>query len=288
MVTERDFAILLALVRYYVLNRSQIQRLIFPNDSSGRITRRRLQLLVDEHFINRQNVLIAHNNEQAAPVYFPARRGCEVLAELYDDERYLLAPTQAPVPHHTLHWLAVADTHIAFDAAMQNAEVSIEEWLNEWDICNKDETTPEKRYRLYTLIREQPRLVCAPDAAFLLEVKGFSKVFYLEQDRSTSGVRQIANGKTPGYAAMIERQLHRRHFPQTNVDEFSVLMVAPSAKRRDALRKAIQQKPGASVWRFVDVHDLTPDRLLQAPIYFTCESDEPKPLLKRQAKETGA
>ena len=46
MITERDILILVALVRYYVLNRQQIQRLVFPTDSNGRITRRRLQSLV--------------------------------------------------------------------------------------------------------------------------------------------------------------------------------------------------------------------------------------------------
>jgi hypothetical protein len=55
MITERDFLILAALVRYYVLNRQQIQRLLFPGDGSGRVTRRRLQMLVDQKLINRQN-----------------------------------------------------------------------------------------------------------------------------------------------------------------------------------------------------------------------------------------
>ena len=53
MITARDIAILLALVRYYVLNRVQIQRLCFPGDEDGRITRRRLQSLVDVKLINR-------------------------------------------------------------------------------------------------------------------------------------------------------------------------------------------------------------------------------------------
>ena len=32
MITDRDILILVALVRYYVLNRQQIQRLVFPTD----------------------------------------------------------------------------------------------------------------------------------------------------------------------------------------------------------------------------------------------------------------
>ena len=35
MITERDIAVLLALVRYYVLSRVQIQRLCFPTDAAG-------------------------------------------------------------------------------------------------------------------------------------------------------------------------------------------------------------------------------------------------------------
>ena len=59
-------------------------------------------------------------------------------------------------------------------------------------------------------------MVCVPDAAFLLSFKGASKVYYLEQDRATSGAQQIANSKTAGYAAMAENRLHRRHFPAGN------------------------------------------------------------------------
>ena len=74
MITDRDILILLALVRYYVLNREQIQRLVFPTDRNGRITRRRLQSLVDEHLINRQNLLFCHPSATPAPVYFLRRK----------------------------------------------------------------------------------------------------------------------------------------------------------------------------------------------------------------------
>lgn len=281
MITERDISILDALVRYYVLNRQQIQRLVFPSDGNGRITRRRLQSLYAEHLISKQNVQFCHPTASPAPVYFPSQKGCVFLADYFDDQRYLTTPTQAPIPHHTYHWLAVAETHIALDEAVASDEtVSIEGWLNEWDVCNKDEDRPEKRYQLYTVLRERPRLVCVPDAGFLLSRNGQSKVYYLEQDRATSGSRQIANSKTAGYAEMAQRLLHRRHFPEASLDEFSVLMVTPNAKRRDLLRRAIQGKPGWELWRFVSAEDLQPGKLLYEPIYFTCDGG-PWPLLRR-------
>jgi hypothetical protein len=281
VITDRDILILVALVRYYVLNRQQIQRLVFPNDPNGRITRRRLQVLVDEHLINRQNILFCHPSATPAPVYFPARKGCELLAEHFEDARYLVTPTAPPIPHHTFHWLAVSDTHIALDEAIRGqGEVSIDGWINEWDVVNKDESRPEGRFQLYTLLQDRPRLVCVPDAAFLLSFQGTSKVFYLEQDRATSGALQIANGKTGGYAAMAERRLHRRHFPGATLDEFTVLAVAPSPKRRDGLRYAIRGKPCAHLWRFTTSQDLVPARLLRDAIYYTCDGDEPRPLLR--------
>ena len=283
MITDRDISILAALVRYYVLNRQQIQRLVFPNDPNGRITRRRLQLLVDEHLINRQNTLFCHPSAAPAPVYYPARKGCELLADHFEDQRYLLTPTASPIPHHTFHWLAVSDTHIALDEAVsREQEVKLEGWINEWDVVNKNESQPEKHFRLYTLLRETPRLVCVPDAAIHLSFREASKVYYLEQDRATSGTNQIANAKTAGYAAMAEQMLHRRHFPQATLDQFSVLMVAPTPKRRDALRRAICGKPGATLWRFAAHEDIVPARLLFEPIFFTCNDDQPKPLLRRE------
>jgi len=282
MITDRDILILVALVRYYVLNRQQIQRLCFPGDRNGRITRRRLQLLVDANFINRQNTLFCHPSAVPAPVYYPSRKGCEFLAEHLGDPQYLLTPTAPPIPHHTFHWLAVSDTHIALDGAIQNqSDVRLDGWINEWDVVNKDESQPDKHYRLYTLLREHPRLVCVPDAAFLLSFKGTSKVYYLEQDRATSGAQQIANGKTVGYATMAEHRLHRRHFPQATLDDFAVLMVAPNPKRRDSLRHAMREKPGASLWRFTCTSDFVPEQLLNDAILYTCNSDEPKPLFRR-------
>ena len=271
MITQRDIAVLLALYRYYVLNRPQLQRLCFADDKTGRVTRRRLQVLHAARFVIRQRVIVDHPHLPApGSIYFLAKRGREIVAEHLGDPAALTAPLQAPPPHHVLHWIAVSDTHIVIDQAIaaQHA-VRLDGWINEYDVISTDESAPEKRFRLYTLLPSgNSRLICAPDAAFLLSVAGHSKVFYLEQDRSTSGVRQIAARKPPGYAALAEYRLHRRHFPQASVDTFTVLLIAPTARRRDALRQALSEKPGSALWRFATAVDLTPDSFLHEPIFY--------------------
>ena len=286
MITERDLQVLQAVVHYYCLNRQQIQRLCFPEDSSGRVTRRRLSALVDANLLNRMKSQV-YNLQAGSPssVYYPAKRGNELMAEHFDDERLLLTPTQTPQTHHIFHWLAVAETHIALDQALERqAVVKLDGWFNEWDTVNTEESAPERRYRIYSLLRESPRLVCAHDAAFCLTVGQFSKVFYLEQDRNTSGVKQVAASKTPGYAVMESQQAQQRHFPQAKSGGLSVLMVAPSPSRRDALRKAIKEKNGAALWKFVSVTDLSAESFLFEPIWYSC-TEGPSPLVKAQVLE---
>jgi hypothetical protein len=174
------------------------------------------------------------------------------------------------------------------DAALAlHPHVKCHQFFNEWDVVNPEEAEPERRFRLYLLIHETPRLVCAPDAAFLLEMDGHRKAFYLEQDRNTSGTRQIAASKTKGYSVMAQQQLHRKHFPDETVGTFTVLMIAPDERRRDALRKAIKDKPGAELWKFACISDVTAEAFFHSRVFYPC-AGEPTPLMKRpQAMLTG-
>src|SRR5690348_2845143 len=119
MVTPRDFQILLAFAEYYLLNRPQVQRLFFPEDKTGRSTRKRLGDLVGMGLLNRQTLLFSHP-EGGAPsaVYFSSRKGAELLAAEFDDRRFLLIPTHTPILHHVNHWLAVSSTHILLNEAI--------------------------------------------------------------------------------------------------------------------------------------------------------------------------
>ncbi len=286
MITERDLQVLRALARYFVLNRQHIQQLCFSDDRDGRVTRRRLLKLVQAGLIQRQPLLM-HNIESGSPssVYYPSRRGLEILAEEFDDKRFLLVSSQAPQPHHVRHWLAVSETHIKIDGAIaRQADVQIEGWINEWDTIATPPTVPgvpnDRRYQLLTILQESPRLSCAPDSAFLLSRSGHKKVYYLEEDRNTSGVERVAASKTKGYAELASRQWHRRHFPDTTLSTFTVLLVAPSPNRRDHLRRAIHSKPGWELWRFVSATEMTVESFLHEPILYRCDSDEPVTLVQ--------
>lgn len=288
MLTDRDIEVLLAVTRYYVLNRPQIQHLCFPTDGTGRVARRRLQELVSRQLINRHRAEVVYpNSSPAGSIYYPSRKGCEFLAEYTGDDTHLVTPVDCPQPHHVAHWLAVSETHIKLDAAAaRQTTVELSDWVNEWDTVNKDEQEPEKRFQLYTLLDEHPRLICAPDAAFVLSTAGFSKVFYVEQDRGTSGVRQVAARKLKGYAVLAQRAGHARHFPQTNVDSFTVLCVAQNSRRRDALRRAFHDKAGSQCWKFCSASELNSETFLSAPIWMTTTGDGVPLVKQREGSES--
>jgi Replication-relaxation len=272
MITERDISVLLALYRYYILNRMQLQTLCFSGDTSGRVARRRLLQLLELGYIARAAAQVVYpHHPQLAPAYFSTPKGLALLAEHFEDDKYLLGTTQTPHGNYLLHWLAVSDTHLQLDAALEHqSAVTCPRWINEWDIANPTEREPERRFRLFVLLQQQPRMVCAPDAAFLLELQGHRQVFYLEQDRNTSGVRQIAASKTTGYSVMLSQKTHYRHFPENTEKEFRVLMLTPTPQRRDALRRAMKDKPGVSVWRFASVTDINAETFLFGKVFYPC------------------
>ncbi|MDP9025377.1 MAG: replication-relaxation family protein [Candidatus Eremiobacteraeota bacterium] len=281
MFQLRDIDVLESVARYRTLTRAQINRLHFPTDAEGRLTRKRLRLLHDEGMVNRTNMQVV-NPSMGAPayVYYPSAKGCAFLLQEQKDDWYKTVCTLTPNWMYLYHWVEVAQTHITLDQAVVRLPgVKVIEWISEWSIANAAETEPEYRYKLYTRLGQ--KLVCAPDAAFLLQKDGFRKAFYLEQDRDTTkNAERVAAQKCHGFAALFERRAHiGRHFPLANVEKFTVLFVAPSTKRRDALRKAFAEKPAAWLYKFAAQPDLKPETFLTEPIWFPC-CGEPDALVK--------
>ena len=286
MITNNGIAILAALARFYVLCRPQIQRLLFPQHRDGRSTRKHLSKLVHDGYVKKHTTMIPYpSNGSGCPCYYLTQRGAEILASYYDDPRYKAVNTKAPRADMLLHWLAVNETRLRIEEAVSpNPDIKLLAWYSEWQTIFDD--SGREQFYLHTVFQRTPPLSCSPDAAFLLEVQGFGKVHYVETDRNTSGVRSIAASKTPGYAELHNRQQHKRHFPESNVDTFTVLMVTTHKTRRNRLAEAIDGKPGATLWKFVVQDDITPDNFPYETVFLNSKG-EAKPLVHRPDRQKG-
>lgn len=272
------------------MNRRMIQQECYPTDGNGRLSRRRLSALHRDGYISKQRMLVVNpRDETPAPVYHLAKKGCQFLAEHFEDDRYLVKPTSIAQPMHLYHYLAVANTHILLDKAVAQSAVRLVAWCNEQEILNPENPDPKQRIRLYSELKKTHRkLICAPDSGFLLEIDGYCGVFYLEQDRDRDNYshNRVAALKSPGYTELHRQQRHRKHFPATTLNRFTVVMVAPSKKRRDALRRAFHGKSGADFWRFASLTELTPKTFLHEPVWYHTDSAEPQELVKTTAPAT--
>lgn len=281
-VTDRDLKILELLTLFYVLSPAQVRRLVFPNDKEGRITRRRINFLLANDLINktRQRVFNPMRTD-GTPVLYPSKAGCTLLAMRKGDVRYLQANTTAPAMQNIVHWLTLSELHATIlDSFARQDRVTMPAWINEFDVVNKDEVDPAKKYELYTVISQTPKKVCVPDAAYVMSDGRFQMANYIELECGTSSPQKAAAEKTPGYAGLDREKLHKRHFPGA-LDTFRVLMFAPTPNWRDALRKAFALKEGATLWRFASMTEVNAESYLTKPIFYTtADAEPPMALLK--------
>ena len=290
------FKILDAVARYYTLTRTDLQELCCEPgvDPDGRRMRKHLTALKHDGLVNQTQGLVVfpERNGAPAPVYYPSRMGCEYLAAETGEEKWLHTCTLTPNWQSLHHWVQIARLHVLLDRAVGlQSDVQIEHWITEWTIANPDERAPEKRYSLFTLLQDKPRLVCAPDASCVFTYRGFRKGVYFEIDRQTSGVQQLSSSKAPGMAKMAETNAHLRHFPGVKLlrpagagekprPPFVVIHLSPTEKRRDLVRKAFGGKPGDHLWRFAAWPEFTPEAALYEAILHDVDGNT-FPLIKR-------
>ena len=267
-LTSHDITLLAALAKYFVLTREQLQRLCCP-DSSDRTVRKHLSKLQHGDFITKHRVpILLPDGKGSAPVFYVTKEGASVLAAWFEDDRFLATNTRLPRPDRLNHWYTLNESRMVIEKAVAlDDSVTLDAWVSEWEVVDK-EASESQRFTLHTQLSETPPLSCSPDAGFLLTTRGVSKVFYIEQDLATSSPHQVAARKTKGYAELARQGNHRMHFPQTNLDNFSVLFLTPTRYRCVQLGKELQRHESPELWRMIDQHELTPESFLHAPILY--------------------
>ncbi|MEL7496539.1 MAG: replication-relaxation family protein [Planctomycetota bacterium] len=282
-VLEREICVLTQLAKHLVLTRPHISRLCYPTDKNGRVTRARLRALHACGFVNRKPFRASAALGPPTFLYLLTREGCKFLSDHFDNIRYRFKPTSLVQPSHVDHYLEMSDLSILFqnDVVPEQTNVQLINWYNDSEVINFDEVDEELHFRLFTEIQQSPRrIICRPDAGFLLEKDGVRGVFYVERERDRTGPRQVAAKKVPGYLGLLEQQLHKRHFPTSSLERFTVLFVGENGNHRDRLKVAFAKHADPGRWRFASVRDLNSNSFLFEPVWYRCDIDEPTTLVK--------
>ena len=170
--------------------------------------------------------------------------------------------------------------------AATSEEIKLTRWVNEDEPVNLESIEDPK----LNLRKKYDSVICLPDAAFVLEYKSVRAVFYLEQDRDTYFHDRVAARKSPGYQRMWEQRGHLSQFPDSSLEFFFVLFVAPNQKRRDQLKRAFAKKNANhdvhKAFRFLAFNQVTPENFLFDPLLTRCEDNSLLPLVKRVTQPT--
>lgn len=286
-ITDRVLLILRLLRRYKFVTTAQIRAWCVPNDKDGSITREVMRKMRDAGLARRVKAEV-HDPlaTSSVPIWLPTEAGCCVLATKTGDVRCLLdcEPNTSSWTQFA-HYCCVSDVmHIIDTAFAAQHYAALGSLYFEHDILHPEEQDPAKRFKTYTLIREErhgekvTKIVCVPDAAFEVALGKFRRAYYVELERGMDTPRRVAAKKSPGYAGLQETQKFRLHFPQAQ--DFRVLSIWPHAGLRGSARRAHADKPGADLWLFAAVGEIAAETFLHSDIIYGSKEDGPRPFIK--------
>lgn len=269
--------------RYGPTTTTQTRERCFPGDTTGRTTRRAHQRLRREDLIQRHTMEVVNPESGVGlPVHSITPRGREALSIELASDAPLVAPLSKIQPLHLFHATCVAEVYMRLDDAIARQDIAVlEESFREHEVVNVNEPDRKRQFSLFTLFSKKPRLVCQPDMAFELSVRGHHAAFYVEYETASSGARWVATRKFRGYVELAKRASHKLHFPTVTVDRPYVLAIGPTPNYRDALVRNFRNREGKELWRFACKTDITPESFLFEPIWYRVGSDDPSPLVKR-------
>ena len=99
-----------------------------------------------------------------------------------------------------------------------------------------------------------------------------------------TGAQQLIKRKAPGYRQLAEQQLFNKHFTETTADGFQVLLLAPTPKRRDTIRRAFREADPveyrSDLWRFASITEITPETFLDGDVFCECDDQPPRSLVR--------
>lgn len=282
VTTERETAILKLLLQFVYLTAAIIRDVLIPADEDCSTTRGVLRKLERLGLIKRNNPkLVDDLSGTTAPIWTITMKGADLLFTLTGDPAMLLTVEPSYRDWMSLnHHVRVASLFIFLvNAFGQQEAAKMVSMMFEHQVI-EPKAEGGKKFKLYTVPQENPRIVCAPDAAMGIQFGDWLRAWYLEFETGSDGSpARVAALKHKGYHFLNLKQLFKLHVPGAN--DMRCLVACPHASWRDTMRKEMKQYPSANLWAFVSTPEfLKAENPLTAEVLYTVDGG-PYPLIPK-------
>lgn len=248
-----------------VLTIDQIRRLRYYQETTGRLSspdniRKRLKRLWDAGYL--RGDVLQETNER---IYFLGERGLEPLRTAYGlDQRRLYRPRSPETMQQLGHPLLVSECAVRFVESIRGTDAELPELPPLWVPFYHTHAVADTRRRkhverfvtqedIWTPGHPEPFRI-RPDLVFALAHGTAWRLFFLEADRGSESVREIAL-KQEGYFHLqnaTDREAPNQYLWQRYgpAHDFRVLFVTTTARRVEVLRRQLGALPGFSLMAF--------------------------------------
>ena len=283
VLTARDLAVLEALGKYRYLRTGQISRLIFPENNTVQSARRRLKYLYHSGYIGRIQPMLAEPINSSELAYFLEAKGRELLD---DDQLPQFSLKNHVKPAFLRHALEVSEFRLNLELALKAIpEIEMHRCVMDFELkSHTEQAVGRRKHRLFDEVHDpigKRKITVHPDLLVVLRSVGkkqFQRLFFVEIDRGTEGLRVIAD-KLTGYH-LYKRESIFKKFGE--FQDFRVLFQTTSIKRATNIQKlASDFSDVLDVW--VTEDQATSDRtVLLGSIWRTPQEGELSAILKGQ------
>src|SRR5207302_351216 len=134
-IQPRDVEHIRFIADNYTATTDQVKCAVYPENADTTVARRRSRKLLAEGLINvtRAETVTLRNNVHV-PVFYPSRKGVELLALKTGEMKYLLTPTRPPYSQHLAHFVALTDLRVRIKKAVAAQDFyRLDQYYNQFD-----------------------------------------------------------------------------------------------------------------------------------------------------------
>ena len=275
IMTPRDVAVVSAVHQFGVLDRSQIERLLFrPDGGQDHPTktsrcRLRLKLLYHHGYLARLVSGVQPGKGHGDYIYCLDRKGAQLIARTTGVDPNWRPKDKVRTPFFLEHTLKLNDFRIAVTLGAQQHGYALAQWVDEREFRVMKE-------RVVDLSDGSEVLPFMPDGFFVLNVEEHRACFFVEIDRGTMTVSRFGT-KVRAYISF------RQSGQAVNVFQtkyFRVLTVTTGEKRLTSLRQATEKADGKDHFWFTTLDQITADKVLCEPIWQVASEVGRRPLVE--------